>query len=303
MSLFSLVVLSCISGSSRGFAPGTPLSASSSRPLTEDHLAIARLCDDVYSSEVESLDSFVESKDTGVQATVSLDKKADRRRAVVCFRGSNEARDWYLNLNVGKVPFVSRKHADSSKMVHAGFFVGHNSIKAKVYAKLNAIVDSGECDRILFCGHSLGSAMSVLSAFDFVNTRGLPVEVVTFGSPRIGNRSFAESFDAQFDCLRVVNDRDVVPTAPLRCMDFFHVGRTTVHLREGDEAAVVLGKEAESSATGSLLERLSWRVEGMLDLDFGVRDHMMARYVEEMESHLGRADRPLAGDRLANARN
>ena len=239
--------------------------------LTSDHLHIATLCRDVYEKDTESLDSFVQSKDTGIQASVTSDGK----RAIVCFRGTNQPRDWLLNLNLGKVPFLSRKHTDDDIEVHSGFFVGHNSVKAKIYSKLNTLVESGECDHILFCGHSLGSALCVLSAFDYVNERNIPIDVVTFGSPRIGNIPFIENFNENIQCMRIVNDRDIVSIAPLKLMGFHHVG-DVVHLKE----------------TGTLTEetgffkRLSWRIQGAFDVDFGVRDHDMSSYIEQIEKHL-----------------
>ena len=239
--------------------------------LTKDHLHIAKLCRDVYSKDVEELDTFVQSKDTGIQATVTL----EGTRAIICFRGSNQLKDWFLNLNMGKVPFLSRKHSDSENKVHSGFFIGHNSVKSKIYTKLKVIVDSGNCESILFCGHSLGSVLSILSAFDYVNPKKIPISVVTFGSPRIGNKTFAENFNKEISCLRIVNDRDVVSVAPFQFMKFYHVGET-IQLKQDE---VVVGDN-------TMWERVSWRFRGIFDFDFGIRDHKMPKYIEEIENHL-----------------
>ena len=180
MRVMSFCFVSWLSNLADGFSP-IPVS----KPvLTEDHLKIAKMCRDVYSEEVEKLDTFVESKDTGIQATVGLDGS----RAIVCLRGSDAVVDWKNNFNIGKVPFLSRKHSDTGKMVHAGFFIGHTSVKGKIYNKLNAIVDSGDCESILFCGHSAGAAHNALLAYDYLNKKNLPIEVVTFGAPRLSNK-------------------------------------------------------------------------------------------------------------------
>jgi hypothetical protein len=148
-----------------------------------------------------------------------------------------------------------------------------------VYTRLNEIVDSGKCESILFCGHSLGSAMSALSAFDYANARDIPVSVVTFGSPRVGNKSFAADFDTKIpSCLRIVNDLDLVPLAPFRFLEYCHVG-SPVQLKE-DEVEVVLGDVG-------VFTRLRLRVRGLFGLDFGVSDHSMDKYIEEIEKHLG----------------
>ena len=266
MRFMNFIMLSYFSKLCKGFSK--PISKS---PITEDHLKIANMCKDVYSNEVDVLDTFVESKDTGIQATVGIYGK----RAIVCFRGSSEVKDWKINLNMGKVPFLSRKHIKQENRVHSGFFIGHNSVKAKIYQKLNNIVNSGECESILFCGHSQAATLSILSAFDYVNTNDMPISVVTFGSPRIGNKSFADDFDAKIKCTRIVNDRDVVTTAPFQFMKFYHVG-DVIRLKNGD---VFTGDSG-------FFKRASLRIMGVFSFDFGIRDHNMSKYIEEIESNL-----------------
>lgn len=240
--------------------------------ITEDHLKIAKMCRDVYSEDVEKLETFVESKDTGIQATVDIDGS----RAVVCLRGSDAVVDWKNNFNIGKVPFLSRKHSDTGKMVHAGFFIGHTSVKGKIYSKLNAIVDAGHCKSILFCGHSAGAAHNALLAYDYVNKKNLPIEVVTFGAPRLSNKEFADDFDKMIKCTRIINDRDVIPLAPLKILGFHHVGSDLIHIKDG---------EVFSEDNGTM-NKIGWRLRGLFGLDSGVRDHEISSYVEEIEKCL-----------------
>ncbi|CAN0418974.1 unnamed protein product [Ectocarpus sp. 12 AP-2014] len=200
-------------------------SSSSSSALTHDHLKAAKLCRDVYAESVENnSDTYVESADTGAQATVTL----DGTKAIVCFRGSNSAADWRTNFSLAKVPFLSRKHTKPELEVHSGFFVAHNSVKAKIYAKLNKILESGECTGILFAGHSSG-VMSAISAFDFQNDKNVPVEVVTFGAPKVGNAAFASDFNKAITCTRIVNDNDGVALAPM-FGGYHHVGSNVIHM-------------------------------------------------------------------------
>ena len=189
--------------------------------LTQQHLMAAKLCRDVYSADTESSDEFIESKDTYAQATVTFDGS----QAVVCFRGSDSVSDWRSNFDMCQVPFLSRKHKDPDSHVHSGFFIGHNSVKAKIYAKLNAIVDSGKCESILFTGHSAGATLAKLCAYDFVNEKNLKLEIISFGSPKIGNAAFARNFDSdsKLKCTRIVNDNDGIALAPL-FSGYHHVG-------------------------------------------------------------------------------
>lgn len=199
--------------------------------LMPQHLEVAKLCRDVYSDDIED-EKFIESSDTGAQATVTL----DGTRAIVCCRGSNSITDWGSNFRLSRVPFISRMHSNPDLEVHCGFFAAHNSVKAKIYAKLNAIVESGKCDSILFAGHSAGATLAAISAFDFQNDKNLELEVVSLGSPKIGNAAFAAEFNSKIKCTRIVNDNDGIANSPLlRHVPFFrgyrHVGRDVIKLR------------------------------------------------------------------------
>jgi hypothetical protein len=220
--LLSVFFNTCITTVTAMFVAPQAVATSS---LTEQHLKAAKLCRDVYCDKIESCETFV-STDTGAEATVTLDGS----QAIVCFRGTDSLRDWKINLSMSRVPFISRKHKNPNLEVHSGFFISHNSIKAKIYAKLNAIIESGKCDSILFAGHSAG-VISAISAFDFQNDKNIPVEVVTFGAPKIGNAAFAADFNSKIKCTRIVNDNDGIAHAPL-FSGYHHVGDEVIHLRE-----------------------------------------------------------------------
>lgn len=76
---------------------------------------------------------------------------------------------------------------------------------------------------ITITGHSLGSALAILSAYDIAETgvnvmrdsRGVGVTVMSFSGPRVGNVRFKERLERLgVKVLRVVNKHDVVPKAP-----------------------------------------------------------------------------------------
>ena len=218
MRLFAFATVffnTCITKVSSFFV--APSSTEVAPALTEQHLRAAKLCSDIYSEDIELSDDFVESKDTYAQATVTLDGS----EAIVCFRGSDSVSDWRSNFDMCRVPFLSRKHRNPELEVHSGFFIGHNSVKAKIYAKLNALVESGKCDSILFTGHSAGATLAKMCAFDFVNDKNLELSIISFGSPKIGNAAFAQNFDLK--CTRIVNDNDGIALTPL-FSGYRHVG-------------------------------------------------------------------------------
>lgn len=76
---------------------------------------------------------------------------------------------------------------------------------------------------ITVTGHSLGSALAILSAYDIVetglniraDTRTVPIGVFSFAGPRVGNARFKERLEKLgVKVLRVVNVHDIVPKSP-----------------------------------------------------------------------------------------
>lgn len=165
---FVSVLYSCASRTRAMFVSPQAVAELGPPPLTDDHLRIAKMCRDVYCESTNFCETFVSSADIGTEATVRLDGS----EAIVCFRGSWSAQDWKTNLQLSKV-FISRKHNNPEVEVHSGFLIGHNSFKSKIYAKLNAIIESGKSDSVLFAGHSAGGTLAVISAFDFQNVSNM----------------------------------------------------------------------------------------------------------------------------------
>ena len=76
---------------------------------------------------------------------------------------------------------------------------------------------------ITITGHSLGSALAILSAYDIAETglnvlkdsRVVPISVFSFSGPRVGNVRFKERLESlEVKVLRVVNVHDIVPKSP-----------------------------------------------------------------------------------------
>lgn len=123
---------------------------------------------------------------------------------LVCFRGTQPGSlgDIVDDALVALVPW---RHG----LVHLGF----REALERVWAKLMARVEPLAASRtVWFGGHSLGAALATLAADRYPRTAG----VCTLGSPRVGDRIFAATFDARFGgrSLRYVNDTDVVTHVP-----------------------------------------------------------------------------------------
>ena len=113
--------------------------------------------------------------------------------------------------------------------MHSGFLHDWEALAAPVFSALTAL--GCENGTVAVTGHSLGSAVSVLAAFN-LTASGSPwavSRVYTYGQPRVGNVAFVDAVGARLQAAgsgvpyyRVVEYRDAVPHLPMH--DMFREG-------------------------------------------------------------------------------
>ena len=141
------------------------------------------------------------------QAFVARDKKT--RNLVICFRGSNDLQDWISN-----VRYCQRKAEKGAGKVHTGFVASLNHVYRDV---LKYVEKNYDGNGITCMGHSLGGALATLMASRLANRNKsyVPIEIYTFGSPRVGNKKFVKALDKKdVTHHRFVNNNDCVPKLP-----------------------------------------------------------------------------------------
>lgn len=76
-----------------------------------------------------------------------------------------------------------------------------------------------------FTGHSLGGAMATICAGRCLLSKinSSPIQVQTFGSPRVGNKRYINH--AKIDYLRWVNNNDIVTRSPPVWLGYRHAGK------------------------------------------------------------------------------
>lgn len=127
------------------------------------------------------------------------------------FRGTMTTSEWLhdLNIRLTSYPYFE------SCMVHEGFLQTYNVFRAKIIECLSAL----DTRKSLFvAGHSLGSALATLAVPDCAASTGFTSPVIyTFASPRVGDRSFADSYDRRYGrkSFRIANTSDLVVSIPL----------------------------------------------------------------------------------------
>ena len=178
-------------------------------------LHCARLVSDLYDGRIAP--SIVcAASDTQVRVEVY------EQITYVIFPGTASIQDWLTDVRIAKSDWF----AGRSGRVHAGFKGAYQSVSSDIADALHKACN------VIIAGHSLGGALATLCAHDLVTSRIVqPAEVYTFGSPRVGNWTFASDYNAKLhdQTFRVVNQRDPVPAVPFVCGTYKHAG-TEVYL-------------------------------------------------------------------------
>ncbi|XP_062184160.1 uncharacterized protein LOC133888069 [Phragmites australis] len=201
---------------------------------------------------------FLDNVSTDTQVAIWRD--SSRRRLVVAFRGTEQSRWKDLRTDLMLVPAglnPERLGGDFKQevQVHSGFLGAYDSVRNRIMALIKYAVgcqdeeDAEKIPRWHVCvtGHSLGGALATLLALELSSSQmaknGLIfVTMYNFGSPRVGNRKFAEVYNAKVkDSWRIVNHRDIVPTVP-RLMGYCHV-EAPVYLKFGDVKDALVNNE------------------------------------------------------------
>ncbi|GJX44951.1 phospholipase A1-Igamma1, chloroplastic-like protein [Tanacetum coccineum] len=163
-----------------------------------------------------------------------------RRDITIAWRGTVTKLEWMEDLMNFLKPVSAQNltSQDPSIKVMAGFlhiytdkdqrcpyskFSAREQLLAEVARLTKMYRQKGEEMSITITGHSLGSALSILSAYDIAesgldvldNMNKIPISVLSFSGPRVGNTRFKRRVEELgIKVLRVFNVHDKVPNVP-----------------------------------------------------------------------------------------
>jgi hypothetical protein len=148
---------------------------------------------------------------------------------VLALRGTQGFTEWWDALHWDLVPF----RAPGSGLVASGFadvydtvVVTPGSSTARQTSFAAGVARAVRKERALIVtAHSLGAALATLYVMENAAEGLLEISrVYTFASPRVGNATFAQSYDALgVPTWRIVNEPDVVPDFPPEVLGYVHV--------------------------------------------------------------------------------
>ena len=147
--------------------------------------------------------------------------------------GTEDLKDVGIDVSLNDVPFNSNEKIS----VHKGFKdYADAALSEGITDFFVEYIKNHPNEKIYFTGHSLGGAISILIAARLADAGAdmKNIKVVTFGSPAVGNREFADYFKDKINLTRVVMDSDPIDIS-LKLFGYTHFGE------------VVKYKEIESS--------------------------------------------------------
>lgn len=190
---------------------------------------------------------------------------------VIACRGTEPAEFNDIKADLKALPVM----AETISRVHQGFKAEVDDLWPMIEQDINR--KTNVTKTLWFCGHSLGAAMATIMASRAKHNIELndPVELFTYGSPRVGWKKYCNSLDVVHH--RWKNNNDIVTTVPLALMGFKHHGTQHYINAYGNVR----------NPTGWQMVKDRWRgiwmglKQGKID-SFG--DHSMVEYIKHIEA-------------------
>ncbi|XAR72514.1 Phospholipase A(1) [Bertholletia excelsa] len=153
-------------------------------------------------------------------------RRIGRRDITVAWRGTVAPSEWYEDLQRKLEPIglgeAKVEHGFLSIYTSKSDATRYNKSSAseQVMKEVKRLVQlyrgRGELVSLTITGHSLGGALALLNAYEAAaSLPALPISVISFGAPRVGNIAFRDKlYQMGVKTLRVVVKQDIVPKMP-----------------------------------------------------------------------------------------
>lgn len=221
-----------------------------------DHNMLAKISYASYSGEQAlknlGFPQVVTFRNGNIVAYVCLSRSS--RQAILVFRGSDDPKDWRMNLNFLKVK------SPLNRDIHRGFQKAYKKVGKDIQEYLDSFVGWD----LYLTGHSLGAALAVICAVQ----SGIKYrDVVTFGQPKVfGSNNHINL--TKYKVVRYVNKSDIVCRIP-----------TIGYEHSGDLLYINNKGEIRENPSNSYM-----RLDSFWRLFNWASDHKMKNYLAALDS-------------------
>ena len=190
---------------------------------------------------------LLKSGRTNIAYAIMEDTK--NKRIIVSFKGTSSPNEWALDTNyrlTEYIPYVVKDEIATKEFiyrgwkVHRGFLKGYKTFHKNAMRYLLRLMARKKGYTLVFLGHSLGGALSVIAAVES-HFCGLNPVIFTYGSPKVGNYRLIDWMSENFPLyiteqslvsgkliprsfFRMTTSKDIVPLLPLYKQGFSHCG-------------------------------------------------------------------------------
>merc|ERR1711865_884380 len=180
------------------------------------------------------------------KAYVGYNQASDQ--IVIAFRGTLETSfsNWWSDLS--SIRLISSPLCPSAGcMIGDGFAHAYGSLQKDVFIALRRLLGAQPHATVMVTGHSLGAALAHLCSLDCYNN-GIAVSAINFGSPRAGNKEFAEYYNTSVSgAWRVTHYRDPIVHLPPQ-WGFWHTATEVFFSQEHGPTHTVCDGSGEDHA-------------------------------------------------------
>jgi predicted lipase len=144
----------------------------------------------------------------------------------ICFRGTKNMNDFYLNLNIIPQSFIKKEIK-----VHKGFLYKYLTIRDLIINKTKEIISNNNIEDIYISGHSSGGAIANIASLDlYYLYPNIRINSITFGSPRMANKAFINEYNKYINnSIRIVNNNDIIQYLPIPII-YHHIHKPLILL-------------------------------------------------------------------------
>jgi hypothetical protein len=173
----------------------------------------AVLCGIAYEPLNKALSSYIDKgyKATTLTQPLELEQVFSLRKGtqlIIIITGTNQIRDWLINIL-----------AIPGSYLHTGY----STIATALISPVTEEYIMGKVEKVTILGHSKGGGVAAILGYYLAH---LPIEVVTYGAPRIASEAFALIYpNEKYE--RVVHPHDIVARLPSH-IGYRHCGKPVV---------------------------------------------------------------------------